>query len=303
MGPLSAQPETPSAVETVAGDLICLYCGYNLNTLRLDGRCPECGHAVQDSYDSAQRLDWLHPINNGLRTLVIGWWGVVLVSVVRMLHALAWVGVLGTGLFSAFLIRVPAMLTALVALWICVGMFQVTRWSTNAPLQIASVSRRRLLRVVAIASVVAEVFIVYGLAIFGFNSVFHVMVFLVFVIAHAVSLLLLNAHLIAIVRRWPNTLGQLARVWCILVCANAGFRATLQFIVSIWYYPAILNSATHIFGMRMDAFQSLLSGASLLAAVIHISECLVGLQFLRRCRVLISKKLNNARIMRYMSVG
>lgn len=41
--------EKTSSVETIARDIACCRCGYNLRGLGLDGRCPECGEAVEVS--------------------------------------------------------------------------------------------------------------------------------------------------------------------------------------------------------------------------------------------------------------
>jgi len=44
---INARPQ--SAGGTVDGDVHCRTCGYNLRTLRIEGKCPECGEAVSMS--------------------------------------------------------------------------------------------------------------------------------------------------------------------------------------------------------------------------------------------------------------
>ncbi len=39
----------PDGVE-IESDLACVYCGYNLRTLGVSAKCPECGRGVRDSF-------------------------------------------------------------------------------------------------------------------------------------------------------------------------------------------------------------------------------------------------------------
>ena len=43
-------------------DILCEGCGYTLNGLPEDGRCPECGKPVAESIDAARTAPaWEHP--------------------------------------------------------------------------------------------------------------------------------------------------------------------------------------------------------------------------------------------------
>ena len=61
---------------TVDDDVHCRTCGYNLRTLRTDGKCPECGEAVSDSipreWPHAADAKWLSTIRMGLGMSVAG---------------------------------------------------------------------------------------------------------------------------------------------------------------------------------------------------------------------------------------
>ena len=47
--PVTADDARAAAGNVIARGLPCGSCGYNLRTLRLDARCPECGQGVADS--------------------------------------------------------------------------------------------------------------------------------------------------------------------------------------------------------------------------------------------------------------
>ncbi len=56
----------------VAGDIHCLHCAYNLKTLPVDGRCPECGEPVADSEPLYHRpLAWLRKLRWGAALLLL----------------------------------------------------------------------------------------------------------------------------------------------------------------------------------------------------------------------------------------
>ena len=75
--------EAPTAEEcTVAADIPCVGCGYNLRTLRRDAMCPECGRAVQDSVRTdALRLAAL----GGLRRVRVGVTWLLVVGVIWLI--------------------------------------------------------------------------------------------------------------------------------------------------------------------------------------------------------------------------
>ena len=74
---LSSAPDTENTTPiTVAADLHCRACGYNLRGLRRDGACPECGHAIALSLVSTllrhTDVDWVRAVMYGLRMLLGG---------------------------------------------------------------------------------------------------------------------------------------------------------------------------------------------------------------------------------------
>jgi serine/threonine protein kinase len=85
MGP-QAEPEAAAAAppppdHPLEMDVACVQCGYNLRTLSVGGKCPECGRAVRDSL-SPDRLvfadgQWLRVVTAGVTTIA---WGVVAVT-------------------------------------------------------------------------------------------------------------------------------------------------------------------------------------------------------------------------------
>ena len=48
---MSELPITPES-ETIATDLACIKCGYNLRTMQVHGRCPECGTEVVETMNA-----------------------------------------------------------------------------------------------------------------------------------------------------------------------------------------------------------------------------------------------------------
>ena len=70
-----SEPQPPVVDDRVATDLPCLSCGYNLRTLRSDGRCPECGADVADTVAVRLSLmsarDWTRTLGRGLNLLAI----------------------------------------------------------------------------------------------------------------------------------------------------------------------------------------------------------------------------------------
>lgn len=69
------------ASETIDSDLSCASCGYNLRTLNVAGRCPECGLAVRDSFPpSGFRFEWAGAVRRVQRALALMLMGILLVA-------------------------------------------------------------------------------------------------------------------------------------------------------------------------------------------------------------------------------
>jgi len=72
---MTTPPNQPPAQsgQRILGDLPCKHCGYNLRTLLLAGRCPECGAAVADTLAQPPQAPPLEASDGAwLRTLVAG---------------------------------------------------------------------------------------------------------------------------------------------------------------------------------------------------------------------------------------
>jgi hypothetical protein len=82
-------------------DLACHGCGYNLRTMALDGRCPECNEAVAESLkalDLARSPEWLGRIRAGLALEPVAGAMVVLSVLYRTVSSLLVRAVLGGGM-------------------------------------------------------------------------------------------------------------------------------------------------------------------------------------------------------------
>ena len=77
---------------TVAADVACVKCEYNLRSLKAEGLCPECGGAVVDSLrsDALWLADqkWLETVRNGFALLTADMFGLI---ALMMLAGLCWV--------------------------------------------------------------------------------------------------------------------------------------------------------------------------------------------------------------------
>jgi hypothetical protein len=132
------------APSTIALDLSCIHCGYNLRTLRADGVCPECGHAVRASlrYYQAEPVRWLTSVSGGTATLVVTQQGFI--------AAVALIGV-GAALDrgrDGFL-PWPLFLAAVVCIWAIlsgIGLLGLTAKGGGAPGRWEGISTRRLVR-------------------------------------------------------------------------------------------------------------------------------------------------------------
>ncbi|MEI8197567.1 MAG: hypothetical protein WCI73_16860 [Phycisphaerae bacterium] len=62
-----ASPTPTPALESIAVDTHCIYCGYNLRGLLPDSRCPECGHLTDDTLRIPPRpTEWVRQLHIGL---------------------------------------------------------------------------------------------------------------------------------------------------------------------------------------------------------------------------------------------
>ena len=109
--------------EHVTSDLACCHCGYNLKTLRRDGKCPECGVPVADSL-MGDRLEyrnpaWLDGLAEGLRTMYRAAcaqvWCLIVALFGGMCEPLAMFILAGAGLGAI-----------LAAIWLGVGLWRFT---------------------------------------------------------------------------------------------------------------------------------------------------------------------------------
>lgn len=152
--------------EHVTSDLACCHCGYNLKTLRRDGKCPECGIDVQLSLrgDLLQYSDpaWLEDLTRGLRLMVL----VVKAFLGSMLAFLILTGVLSFTRFDPrhhwLLSGVTMSALALLAIGWAVGLLWFTRPEPNY-LGMRSLSFvQRFIRASAVATVAACVVASYS---------------------------------------------------------------------------------------------------------------------------------------------
>src|SRR4051812_37123358 len=74
---------------TVVGDLACRKCGYNLRTLTINGRCPECGTSVGFSAQGDLLRfcdpDWVSLLGRGVKLVLFGIGVFVLAIIVNII--------------------------------------------------------------------------------------------------------------------------------------------------------------------------------------------------------------------------
>ena len=82
-------PGVPPAGEVVNEDIPCRKCGYNLRSMRTDGRCPECGTSVWVSLQGTllrySDPNWVETIRRGFARMIAGITIVVAVIIVAII--------------------------------------------------------------------------------------------------------------------------------------------------------------------------------------------------------------------------
>lgn len=96
-----------SATAEIQGDLACIECGYNLRGAQTDGRCPECGRAVDDSIKPAANVEDVIGELNGLSWSYFGLVALVAVFAVPVGMSIGWIG--ATFIGGALAYRLVAM--------------------------------------------------------------------------------------------------------------------------------------------------------------------------------------------------
>jgi hypothetical protein len=129
--PTGEQSTTATVIES---DLHCIRCGYNLRTLSVEGRCPECGSLVCETIDADLPGRWRKRVRAGLLLLML-----------QNLHGLVSSAIYAT-LFSLFgtanwpqsifpLLQYMSCLHRLPMLVALVGAVLLTRRPPDAPRQ------------------------------------------------------------------------------------------------------------------------------------------------------------------------
>ena len=163
-----APSPTPAVVDddrSILSDTICVRCGYNLKTLRADGKCPECGVPVADSLmgDRLEYSDpvWLAEITAGVRIVhrtICGLVGYLIISIVWEI-ALP----LGSGMPTNALAAMTGAICLGVGLWRFTA--AEPRAAGTGPLMPTRVVARTCLLLTAVS-------IPGGIAIHGYSAVF-----------------------------------------------------------------------------------------------------------------------------------
>ncbi|MCG3124141.1 MAG: hypothetical protein GIKADHBN_02584 [Phycisphaerales bacterium] len=122
--------ESPPTAALVEGDRACVKCSYNLRGLRVDGRCPECGHAVADSLRGTL-LEFAAPeyvarVNSGLSLVLTAILLMIISTVLTFLGEFA-------GSSTGYRAEI-ALVTSLFALGVsAMGLVGYLRYSTPDP--------------------------------------------------------------------------------------------------------------------------------------------------------------------------
>lgn len=118
-----------ASVEVVRYDLLCLRCGYNLRTLSLSGRCPECGTRVAESWTPAPPLlwadkEWLARVRRGMSLILLSLLAGVIVMLAAVIGAIALFAVSGARRATPTgLVFMPEMWFIVTAMVLSTGLF------------------------------------------------------------------------------------------------------------------------------------------------------------------------------------
>lgn len=149
-----ASPVDPIARKTgeIAADLVCAACGYNLRTLQVVGRCPECGSRVVVSlarhYDEREFHD-LGPVPEASRWLLRVGWGCCIYVAAGLMGA--WLGPL---LHETMRVRQPSVGTLVwLPIWVLQGIGATLMTSPLEGEDPLSQGLRRMTRVLTVGGV------------------------------------------------------------------------------------------------------------------------------------------------------
>jgi hypothetical protein len=141
--PIAKAVEVPQAL--IAEDTACVICGYNLRSLKVAGRCPECGSPVDRSIhgDLLRYADaeWLGKLLLGIRLML---WGILVMIVLRVAEKIG----SATGVNEVYFVG-PGLAAAGLDL---LAAFLITVQEPKIALREDTVTWRRAIRTCAIAS-------------------------------------------------------------------------------------------------------------------------------------------------------
>lgn len=142
------QPPISLPAGTIAADLQCIHCGYNLRGLQPAGRCPECGGPIEDSRQGHllryAEVEWLKRLRFGT---ALKYWYVG----INILSGIAGVALVAAG-FPEVLVMVLPLAAGALSLW---GTMCITAQEPRISLQEDPVTVRKVVRGFAIAGFAA----------------------------------------------------------------------------------------------------------------------------------------------------
>ncbi len=145
-------PEQDTAISQVVDtDQPCTHCGYNLRSLNLQSRCPECGSEVADSLQGDLLLsadkEWLSRLRQGTSVKL---WNVALMFLVGLTSSLT--GMLAPAL--GYVVTLLGLLGAGFGVW---ATFLITTQEPRISLSEQPVTLRRIIRGCACVAVFSSV--------------------------------------------------------------------------------------------------------------------------------------------------